>query len=95
MLTLNRDRILKYDEVLMQQDQLGRNVLHHAVMKSHHELVRKLVHLDTDNGRLRGMVDLKSKKPLAYDTKSEFKEQFETIWDAAKNGNCERLVQLL
>lgn len=95
MLSLNRDKMLKYDEVLLQQDQMGRNVLHHAVMKSHHGLVKKLIYLDTDSGRLRGMLDIKTKKPMAYDDKAEFKEQFETIWDAAKNGNSERLGQIL
>jgi len=33
MLMINKEKILKYDEVLCQIDETGKNALHHAVIK--------------------------------------------------------------
>jgi len=38
---------------------MGRNVLHHAVIKNNTSIVGQLVELDTDFGKLRSMKDLK------------------------------------
>jgi ankyrin repeat protein len=87
-------RFLTY-EVLCLIDEQGRNILHHAVIKSHSEFVKKLVYLDSDFGKLRGQKDSKGKTPQTYDDKGNFKEVFETVWDATKSGNIERMNQLV
>jgi hypothetical protein len=53
--------------------------------------VRRLVYLDADHGKLRAMKDAKQKTPSTYDDRGQYKDVFETIWDAAKLGNCTRL----
>jgi ankyrin repeat protein len=53
MLKLNKDKFLQYDSVLCLTDNSGKNVLHHAVLKQHTEIVRKLLYLDADQGKLR------------------------------------------
>jgi ankyrin repeat protein len=53
MLKLNKDKFLQYDLVLCLTDNSGKNVLHHAVLKQHTEIVRKLLYLDADQGKLR------------------------------------------
>ena len=40
MMQINREKILKYDEVLCQTDSSGRNILHHAVIKQHKDIVK-------------------------------------------------------
>ena len=94
MLKISREKILKYEEVFCLQDDQGRNILHHAVIKQHSDIVKKLIFLDADFSKLRNMKDTKGKTPQQYDDRGLFKEIFETIWDAAKKGNCERLKQL-
>lgn len=94
MLMINKDKILKY-EVLCIPDGAGRNVLHHAVIKQHSDIVRKLILLDADSHKLRDQIDTKQKTPEMLDTKKLFKDIFETPWDAARIGNTERLKQLI
>lgn len=91
LLQINREKILKYDEVLCATDSLSRNILHHAVIKQATSLVKKIIILDADHGKLRGGKDSKSKTPQMLDDSSLYKDVFETIWDAAKAGNTERL----
>ena len=64
-------------------------------MKEHPDIVKKLVALDIDYCKLRNKKDFKSKTPIMYDERGLFKDLFDTIWDAAKSGNCERLKQLV
>ena len=63
MLKINKERILKYDEVLCLADATGKNALHHAVLKEHADIVKKLVHLDADHSKLRNLKDIKSRTP--------------------------------
>jgi ankyrin repeat protein len=86
---------MKYQEVICLSDSQGRNVLHHAVLKQHSDIVKKLIHLDSDYSKLRNLKDTKGKTPAQYDEKSLYKDLFETIWDAAKKGNSDRLVTLV
>ena len=95
MLQINKDKILSYDEVLCLTDAQDRNILHHAVLKEHDGIVRKLVHLDADHSKLRNQKDSKGKTPMIYDGKNLFKDVFTTVWDAAREGNLERLKSLI
>ena len=95
LLQINKDKILKYDEVLCATDNLGRNALHHAVVKQQTNIVKKLINLDADSSKLRNEKDSKSKDPQLLDDSNMFKDLFETVWDAAKAGNVERLKQII
>jgi ankyrin repeat protein len=86
-------KILPYDTLTLTDEQ-GKNVLHHAVIKQHHEIVKQLVFLDSDSSKLRNCKDTKGRTPMMYDDKANFKDVFVTIWDSAKAGNVERLTQL-
>ena len=50
---LPHQKYLNYEQVLCLTDSSFKNVLHHAVMKQHPEIVRKLLWYDSDNGKLR------------------------------------------
>ena len=54
ILKLNKDKFLNYESVLCLTDSSSKNVLHHAVNKQHTDIVRKLLYLDSDYGKLRG-----------------------------------------
>jgi ankyrin repeat protein len=54
-----------------------------------------LIYLDADSGKLRNAKDSKNKTPQLLDDSNMFKDLFETVWDAAKAGNVERLKQLI
>ena len=95
LLQINKEKILKYDEVLCATDNLGRNILHYAVMKQASTLVKKIVILDADYRNLRTAKDSKSKTAQLMDDSNLYKDVFETVWDAAKAGNVERLKQLI
>jgi len=41
------------------------------------------------------MKDVKLKTPQQYDGQNLFKDIFITVWDAGKQGNLERLLQLI
>ena len=41
------------------------------------------------------MKDVKSRTPQQYDGQNLFKDIFITVWDAGKQGNLERLMQLI
>lgn len=41
------------------------------------------------------MKDVKQKTPQQYDGQNLFKDVFITVWDAGKQGNLERLTQLI
>jgi len=54
LLALNVEKYLKYDEVLLKTDlQSGRNILHHAIIKGDNDIVKRLIYLDSDHGKLR------------------------------------------
>lgn len=57
-------KFLEYEQVLCLTDSSNKNVLHHAVMKQHPEIVRKLLWLDSDHSKLRNQEDTKKKTPL-------------------------------
>jgi ankyrin repeat protein len=61
MLGIN-PKIMTY-EVLCLQDDTEKNILHHAVIKQHQDLVKKLIYLDSDHGKLRACKDTKGKTP--------------------------------
>ena len=92
---LPHQKYLDYDQVLCLTDSSYKNVLHHAVMKQHPDIVRKLLWFDSDHGKLRAQQDTKKKTPIQCDDGGSFKGSFETIWDAATNENVERLKQLI
>ena len=93
LLQINK-KILTYDALCLTDEQ-GKNVLHHAVIKQHSDIVKTLIYLDSDFGKLRNQKDSKGKTPQTYDDKGHFKEMFETVWDSAKTGYVERLKQLV
>lgn len=68
LLDLNVEKYLKYDEVLLKTNlKEGRNILHHAVSKGDYDIVKRLVYLDSDHGKLRACKDFKDKTPAVCD----------------------------
>ena len=61
------------------------------MMKDHADIVKKLIFLDVDYSKLRNQKDAKGKTPAIYDGKGQFKDAFITPWDAAKDGNIDKL----
>lgn len=95
MLQINREKTLSYDQVLCLTDSSDRNVLHHAVMKEHADIAKKLIFLDVDHRKLRSQKDIKGKTPLLCDAAGQLKDAFVTPWDAAREGNLDKLKTLL
>ena len=62
-MTMVSSRYMSY-ELLCTTDGNDRNVLHHAVDAQIPDLVRRLIFVDSDQGRLRAQKDNKNKLPI-------------------------------
>jgi hypothetical protein len=70
------------------------NALHVAVISDNLDVMRKLVHLDSDSGTMRSFKNLNGLTPIELGSPL-YTDYLVTIWDRVRQGNLHKVRELV